>query len=216
MEHAHPSRPGNRRVPRPGIFLDRDGVLCENRATYVRSWNEFCWLPGALEGLRILGRLGLPVIVVTNQSAINRGLATSAEVQDIHARMSADIRQAGGCVDAIYVCPHRPDEHCDCRKPGQSPFRQAAIEWAVDLSNSYLVGDNPADLEVGWDLQMFVILVRTGLGRETEFGLGDQQENLLVVRDFLAAARQIHCREMSRQARTDRGVGWSLGRGGSR
>lgn len=181
-------------MSRPGIFLDRDGVLCENLATYVRSWNEFRWFPGALDGLRILGRLGLPVIVVTNQSVINRGLATTAEVKDIHARMSADIRKAGGRVDAIYVCPHRPDEDCACRKPGQALFQRAAGEWAVDLKSSYLVGDSPADLHTGWSLQMFVILVRTGLGKVTESTLGQARGNLKVVSDLLDAARLIQWR----------------------
>ncbi len=203
-------------MSRPGIFLDRDGVLCENLATYVRSWHEFRWLPGALEGLRILARLGLPVIVVTNQSAINRGLATTAEVADIHARMSADIRRAGGRVDAIYVCPHRPDEDCDCRKPAQTLFQRAAGEWAVDFKSSYLVGDSPADLEAGWSLQMYVILVRTGRGRETEAACGHGPEGLLVVPDLKEAACVIRSRESSQLAGMYRGTDWSLGGGAPR
>lgn len=181
---------------RRGIFVDRDGVLCRGASSYVKSWEEFHWLAGALDGLLVLYPVGLPVIVVTNQSAVNRRLTTASEVADIHARMRAAVQEHGGRLDAVYFCPHRPDEGCQCRKPGQSLFRKAAEEWGIGLTGSYIVGDSRADLEAGWELNMKIILVRTGLGRETEANLGERRTNLVVVTDFLEAARWIRTREL--------------------
>jgi len=174
-----------------GIFLDRDGVLCENRADYVKTWSEFKWIPGALDALRMLAELELPIIMVTNQSAVNRGLTTLEDVRDIHARMAADVRQAGGRVDAIYVCPHRPDEGCGCRKPGVLLFQTAAQDLAVALERSYLIGDNLTDLEVGWALGLQVILVRTGLGTGTADRIRGDGRQVLVLPDVADAARWI-------------------------
>jgi HAD superfamily hydrolase (TIGR01662 family) len=83
------------------IFLDRDGVICENRSDYVKSWDEFQFLPKAKDSLAALGRLGLPIIVVTNQSIINRGLVASGVVEDIHQRMMAEVKAYGGRIDRV-------------------------------------------------------------------------------------------------------------------
>ncbi len=184
-------------MPRRGIFLDRDGVLCENLPTYVKSWAEFRWLPAALGGMHVLARVGLPVIMVTNQSVVNRGLTTLASVASIHARMRAEIEQSGGRLDAIYECPHRPDEGCNCRKPGALLFRRAAAEWSLDLGSSYLIGDSRADLHAGWNLGMTVLLVRTGLGKKTEAELDGQRRGVLVVSDLMEAAQWIRAQETS-------------------
>jgi len=176
----------------PGaIFLDRDGVLCENRATYVKSWREFRWIPGAQEALRILARLDVPVVIVTNQSAINRGLTTAERVEDLHARLRHAVQRARGRLDAVYVCPHRPGEGCACRKPGVLLFRRAATELGLDLTRSYLVGDTLADLQAGWSLNMRVILVRTGLGEQTARRLGRGRGDVRFTRDILEAARWV-------------------------
>jgi len=102
---------------RPAVFLDRDGVICRNRDDYVKCWAEFEWLPGSLEAIVQLSRQGLVVVVVTNQSALARGLTSEALVEDIHQRMQAGIQESGGRISGVYVCPHRPDEGCNCRKP---------------------------------------------------------------------------------------------------
>lgn len=176
----------------PGaIFLDRDGVLCENRATYVKSWEEFRWLPGAREALQVLARVGRPVVIVTNQSSINRGLTTRTNVHEIHAAMAREIARCRGRLDAIYLCPHRPDEGCSCRKPGVRLFRQAAADLGIDLERSYLIGDALSDVQAGWALKMRVILVRTGLGEQAIAGLNGEAQRVDSVRDALAAARLI-------------------------
>lgn len=173
------------------VFLDRDGVLCENRSTYVKAWQEFQWIPGALQALSVFERLNIPVVIVTNQSAINRGLTTLDVVSSLHDRMQLAIRDAGGRLDAVYVCPHRPDEGCACRKPAVQLFRRAAAELRLDLTSSYLIGDGLSDLQAGWDLKMRVCLVRTGLGAETAERLSGAAHRVNIVSDVLEAARWI-------------------------
>lgn len=176
------------------VFLDRDGVLCENRPTYVKVQQEFEWIPGAREALGIFARLEIPVVIVTNQSAINRGLTTLDAVQSLHEGMRQAIRDSGGRLDAVYFCPHRPDEGCLCRKPGVLLFHRAAAELEVDLAGSYLIGDSLSDLQAGWDLNLQVILVRTGLGEQTAARLNGPGRDARIVRDVLEAARWIGAR----------------------
>jgi len=189
------------------IFLDRDGVLCENRSTYVKVWQEFQWIPGARQALSIFERLDIPVVLVTNQSAINRGLTTLDAVVSLHDQMRQAIRDAGGRLDAVYICPHRPDEGCACRKPGVLLFRRAAAELEVDLTGSYLIGDDLSDLQAGWDLNLRVILVRTGLGQETAARLNRDDRQVRIVRDVLEAARWIATRYNKEYGRDSHVVG---------
>lgn len=173
------------------VFLDRDGVLCENRVDYVKTWTEFQWIPGAQEALRLLARLEMPVVLVTNQSAINRGLTTSAAVHDLHRRMVDAIKEGGGRLDGVYLCPHRPDEGCSCRKPGVRLFRQAAEDLALDLRRSFLIGDSASDLQAAWALDIRAILVRTGIGNETAARLDGAGRRVHIASDVLDAARWV-------------------------
>src|SRR5690242_6879774 len=116
------------------IFLDRDGVINENRSDHVKSWDEFEFIPGALESIARLTETGLPIFVVTNQAAVNRGLMSVETLNDIHERMKAAIRAAGGLITGVYYCPHDNHEACDCRKPGAGMLRQAAQDFPIDLS----------------------------------------------------------------------------------
>src|SRR5512141_1111041 len=98
----------------PAVFLDRDGVINFNRIDHVKSWAEFEFLPGALGGLRQLTQLGWPIVVVSNQAAIGRGLVSIDTVDDIHHRMVHIVQLAGGRIDSVLYCPHLPDESCAC------------------------------------------------------------------------------------------------------
>jgi D-glycero-D-manno-heptose 1,7-bisphosphate phosphatase len=178
-------------VKQSAVFLDRDGVLCENRSSYVKAWQEFQWIPGAQQALSIFARLEIPVVIVTNQSAINRGLTTFDAVDNLHQQMRSAIQDAGGRLDAVYVCPHGPDEGCACRKPGGLLFRSAAIELGLDLAGSYLIGDSLSDLRAGWSLSMRVILVRTGLGERSAAQLDGAAPRVRIVKDVLDAATWI-------------------------
>lgn len=150
---------------RRAVFIDRDGVICRNRDDYVKSWEEFVFLPGALEALARLACLDLYIVVITNQSAINRGIVSAEVVQDINARMVRAIEAAGGRIDQVMYCPHRPDEQCNCRKPQPGLLLIAANDLGVDLSQSYLVGDAETDVQAARAVGCRRYLVLTGLGR---------------------------------------------------
>lgn len=139
------SRPPGRRA----FFLDRDGVL-NRRAPpgdYVKSVAEFVWLAGAREGVRRLNDEGWLVLVVTNQRGIARGLYSTADVLEIHARAQRELQEIGAHVDGFYFCPHGDEDRCACRKPQPGLILRAAQEWNVDLATSFLIGDDARDVE---------------------------------------------------------------------
>jgi D-glycero-D-manno-heptose 1,7-bisphosphate phosphatase len=148
-------------MKKPAIFLDRDGVINQNRSDYVKSWEEFEFLPGVLEALRWLAASPYAVVIVSNQSCIGRGLVTKESVDAIHFRMLQVIRRAGGRLDAIYYCPHHPDDGCPCRKPRPGLLIQAADELNLDLAQSWFVGNNQTDLEAALAAGVQPVLVRS-------------------------------------------------------
>lgn len=147
------------------IFLDRDGVINLNRADHVKSWNEFEFIPGALESIHELTTTGLSIFVVTNQAGVNRGLMTVDVLEDIHKHMLAEIERAGGHVEKVFYCPHDNHENCACRKPNAGMLKQAAQEFGVDLCQSVIVGDAWTDIGAGAEVGAHGILVMTGRGR---------------------------------------------------
>ncbi|MGE0821965.1 MAG: HAD-IIIA family hydrolase [Candidatus Binatia bacterium] len=133
----------------PTVIVDRDGVLNRKpaRAHYVRTWDEFEWLPGAKEALRQLKASGYRVIVVSNQAGVGRGAMTKGTLDLIHERMKAEVTAAGGHLDAIYYCPHDWDEGCACRKPKPGMLFQAQREFNFDLSRVVFIGDDERDAQ---------------------------------------------------------------------
>jgi D-glycero-D-manno-heptose 1,7-bisphosphate phosphatase len=133
----------------PTVILDRDGVLNRRppRAEYVRRWEEFEWLPGALQALALLTRAGYRVIVVSNQAGIARGAMSDGDLDAIHARMRSDVDAAGGRIDAIYHCPHGWDDGCECRKPRPGMLFQAQRDFSLDLTRTTFIGDDDRDAE---------------------------------------------------------------------
>jgi len=150
---------------RRAVFVDRDGVICRNRDDYVKSWDEFVFLRGALKALSRLAQLELVIIVVTNQSIVNRRMVPVDVVGDIHTRMVRVVEAAGGRIDRVMYCPHRPDEGCTCRKPEPGLLMAAAEEFGLDLSQSYLIGDAETDMLAGRAVGCHRYLVLTGRGR---------------------------------------------------
>lgn len=146
------------------IFLDRDGVICENRPNHIKNWQEFRFLPGAKTSLAALSRLDLPIIVVTNQAGINRGLTSASIVDDIHKRMIAEVAAYGGRIDRVIYCPHHPEENCKCRKPEPGMLQQVAQEMNINLTRSYMVGDAITDLIAAQQVGCQPFLVLTGRG----------------------------------------------------
>ena len=149
------------------VFLDRDGVICRDRADYVKSWEEFRFIPGVKAALRKLREAGITVLVITNQSVINRGIVTREVLEGLHRRMVREVARSGGEISGIYYCPHRPDEGCDCRKPGTALLKKAARDHRLNLNHCVLLGDTLKDLEAGRGVGCRTILVQTGQGRET-------------------------------------------------
>jgi heptosyltransferase-2 len=129
------------------IFLDRDGTLNPDPG-YIGSPDRFELFPGAAAALARLTRAGARLVVVTNQSGVGRGLFSSADLDAIHAKLRRLLHDAGASLDAIYVCPHHPDERCGCRKPETGMIDLAVRELGIDLSRSYLVGDHAKDMEL--------------------------------------------------------------------
>ncbi len=149
---------------RRAVFIDRDGVICRNRKDHVKRWEEFFFLPGALDALARLSTTDLLVVVITNQAIINRGIVPVEVVEDIHRRMLRAVQATGGRIDRVLYCPHRPDENCTCRKPQPGLLFQASMEMDIDLSQSYLIGDAQSDMVAGHLAGCRRFLVLTGRG----------------------------------------------------
>lgn len=158
--------PATRAPQRPAVFLDRDGVLNENRADYVRTWEQVVILPGVLAAMQRLAASPLVVVVVTNQSAVGRGLMSGATLDSINRGIVDLVQQAGGRIDAVYACPHAPEAGCTCRKPQPGLLLHAARELGIDLARSYLVGDAVSDMQAALAAGCQPILVRTGRGEK--------------------------------------------------
>ncbi|MCK4450382.1 MAG: HAD family hydrolase [Anaerolineae bacterium] len=147
------------------VFIDRDGVICHNRDDHVKNWAEFEFQPRARESLTRLAQLDVLIVVITNQAITNRGMVPVQTVEHIHRQMVKEIEKAGGRVDRVLYCPHRPDEHCACRKPQSGLLLQVSREMGVDLAQSYLIGDAYADIQAGETVGCRCFLVLTGRGR---------------------------------------------------
>ncbi|MEW5736579.1 MAG: D-glycero-beta-D-manno-heptose 1,7-bisphosphate 7-phosphatase [Thermodesulfobacteriota bacterium] len=171
------------------VFLDRDGVINEDRADYVKTVDEFKLLPGSAEAVRLLNENGFDVMIITNQSVINRGMVSREVLSDIHRTMIKAVAAKGGDFRDIFFCPHRPDEKCGCRKPAPGMILAAKEKHGVDLSRSAMVGDNVKDMLVANRAGVgTAVLVRTGSGREAEAEYAAKGARVDHVADDLAAA----------------------------
>lgn len=149
----------------PAIFLDRDGVIIENRSHYVRSWADVEIFPQALEALARLAGTRYKIVLVTNQSAVGRGLIARETAEEINRRLLKAINAAGGQVHGTYMCPHTPSDGCECRKPRPGMLLRAAQDLSIDLKSSIMIGDALTDLQAGRAAGLHrVALVRTGRG----------------------------------------------------
>jgi histidinol-phosphate phosphatase family protein len=139
-------------------FLDRDGTIVADKH-YLSDPDGLELLPNALEGLRELRELGARLVVVTNQSGVGRGYFPAEAIDRMHERLRQLLVEGGVELDAIYVCPHAPDDGCECRKPGTALFERAAEDLGLDLGTSFVVGDKDADVEAGRRIGATPILV---------------------------------------------------------
>ncbi len=144
------------------IFLDRDGTLNPDPG-YIKSPDQFELFPGVSEALARLKRAGARLIVVTNQSGIARGFLSRKDLDAVHMKLKRLLDGAGVTLDAIYFCPHHPDDGCECRKPNRGMIDQAVRECGVNLDRSYLIGDHLRDIELAKRVGARSILVTTGV-----------------------------------------------------
>jgi D-glycero-D-manno-heptose 1,7-bisphosphate phosphatase len=169
------------------VLLDRDGTLIVER-NYLSRVEDVELLPATARGLRLLRDAGLGLAVLTNQSGLGRGYFDWDALNAVHARMTQVLAEEGVSLDGIYVCPHTPEDDCDCRKPQLGLVQRAAAELNFDPAESFMIGDKPCDIELGQRIGAQTFLVRTGYGARWE------QEGLLadyIVDDVLAAAHII-------------------------
>jgi len=152
---------------RPAVFLDRDGTLVEETG-YLSDPESLALLPGVAAALRDLAAADLPLVVISNQSGIGRGMFREADVHAVMARLRRRLRECGVELSAIYFCPHRPEEGCACRKPGTALLERAAEDLHLSLRGSVMIGDKRIDAATGRLAGGQGILVRTGYGREEE------------------------------------------------
>ena len=173
------------------IFLDRDGTLIKEKE-YLRDPALVEVFPEAITGLRRLADAGFKLFIVTNQSGVGRGYFTLEDVERIHARVIAEFARAGVRFERIYFAPEAPEQPSRGRKPSPQFLFAARDEFALDLAQSYMIGDKLIDLECGWNAGVKKsILVRTGYGAQFECEAADKLADALVVDDLAAAAEWI-------------------------
>ena len=128
------------------IFLDRDGVINEERKDYVKNIDEFKLIKNSLNAIKFLKEKNFLVIIITNQSAINRGLLSIERLNEIHESLINKLGELNSSLDGIYFCPHKPEENCLCRKPKPGLILKAIEEFKIDPKSSWMIGDNDSDV----------------------------------------------------------------------
>jgi len=134
---------------RKAVFLDRDGIVNRERSDYVKTLDELEIFTNVADCVKILKKGGFLVVIVTNQSAVNRGKITHEQLSEIHNAIQNYFRKNETNVDGFYYCPHRPDENCNCRKPKPGLLLKAARELNIDLKSSWFIGNNDSDIQAG-------------------------------------------------------------------
>ena len=148
------------------VILDRDGTINADSDEYVKSADEWVPLPGALDAIARLNHAGWHVVVASNQSGLGRGLFDVAALNTMHAKMHKLLAAAGGRIDAVFYCPHSPEDPCNCRKPAPGLFEQIGERYSMDLKGVHSVGDSLRDLQAGAAVGCQTHLVLTGKGEK--------------------------------------------------
>ncbi|MBN1688156.1 MAG: HAD family hydrolase [Candidatus Omnitrophica bacterium] len=156
------------------IFIDRDGVVNVDLMDYVTKWEDFQFEEGAIEALQLISRMGLEIIMISNQAGVGDGLFSEDILWEIHHKMLAELKRHGVSIrDAMY-CIHGKDEKCKCRKPEVGLLEEAVKDIQYDPQKTYMIGDKVSDILAGKRFGLKTILVRTGYGRRDETRLTEE------------------------------------------
>lgn len=169
----------------PAAFIDRDGTLIEE-VNYLSRVEDLRLFPFTAEAIQLLKDNGFLVIVITNQSGIDRGMFEESVMHDIHAKIQSELNET---IDAFYFCPHLPADGCLCRKPNPGMIKDACTDFAIDQENSWIIGDKAIDAETGFGAKIKTALVLTGYGQNELEKLSGKPD--LIAADLLEAVRKI-------------------------
>ncbi len=170
------------------IICDRDGTIIEEKE-YLSNPDDIVFLPGALEGLKLMNHLGHKVVIVSNQSGVGRGYFSFERMNEVNGRILKLLEAEGVEISGVYCCVHHPDDNCDCRKPKAGLVLMAAEEIGFDPENTIVIGDKTSDIDLAQTLNSFPILLRTGYGKDTEKLLNGFKGK--IVKDLLEASEYI-------------------------
>ena len=169
------------------IILDRDGVINHDSDDYIKSENEWEAIPGSLEAIARLNRDGYRVVVATNQAGLARGKFNLNALNSIHGKMHTHLSQYGGHIEAIFFCPHGPDENCACRKPEPGLFHEISRRLRLPLYKTIVVGDKLSDMQAALAAKAKPVLVKTGYG-QTLLDTGKLPDGIAVFDDLASVA----------------------------
>jgi D-glycero-D-manno-heptose 1,7-bisphosphate phosphatase len=173
---------------KPAVFLDRDGVLIEEK-NYLHRAEDVVVLPGVGPALKRLADAGFSLFIVSNQSGVGRGYFTLADVERVNEHLCRELGGAGARLEKIYIAPEAPDQPSRGRKPSPQFLFDARDEFGLELAASFMIGDKLIDLECGWNAGVKKsILVRTGYGADTEKVEAEKLKRAVVVDDLSVAA----------------------------
>ncbi len=178
---------------KPTVFLDRDGVINQDSPDYIKTADEFRFIPNSAEAIALLCKSGFQVILITNQSMINRGISSVGHLDAIFEKMRAGVRAKGGDIQDIFYCPHAPDEGCACRKPKPGLILQALDLYGIDPATAFMVGDSAKDIGCARNARLGnALLVLTGNGRKARKTLlKDNNPPDFTAPDLMAAVQWI-------------------------
>ncbi|MEW6481466.1 MAG: D-glycero-beta-D-manno-heptose 1,7-bisphosphate 7-phosphatase [bacterium] len=166
----------------PCVFLDRDGVINEELFDYVKKREDFKLLPDVGKAIRRLNENKILAIVISNQAGVGKGLYSIDEAEKINDLMKEELAKEGARLDAVYYCPHHPDDKCPCRKPEIGMFKKAFLDFGLKLEDCWMIGDKLQDIEAGKRANCKTILVLTGYGKK----MLEEKDNWHCKPDFIA------------------------------
>jgi D-glycero-D-manno-heptose 1,7-bisphosphate phosphatase len=172
------------------IILDRDGVINEDSDTFIKSPAEWKPIRGSLEAIARLHRAGWRVVIATNQSGIARKLFDLDMLSRIHETMHRQVAESGGLIDAVFFCPHGPDDQCDCRKPKPGMFYDISGRLRISLKGVPAIGDSLRDIQAARAAGAAPMLVKTGKGTDTASN-PELDKNVPVYNDLYSAVNAL-------------------------